>query len=86
MSKPKAYAPESGYKYQILTRNQSYDRAFAHCDYATDKDEKNHLISNYAQAYGAGWEFKSIMLPFKYWPKKEKEFDSQLNPLYIQIP
>jgi hypothetical protein len=72
MSRPKAYSPEIGYKYQLLCRNPSYDRAFEHCDYAADKDEKNHLISNYSQAYGVGWEFKSILLPAKYWPAKNK--------------
>lgn len=72
MSRPKAYSPEIGYKYQILCRNQSYDRAFEHCDYAKDREEKNCLIANYAQAYGGGWEFKTILLPAKYWPKKEE--------------
>ncbi len=71
MSQPKAYSPESGYKYQILCRHPKYDRAFEHCDYAKNKTEKNLLVTNYSQAYGAGWEFKSILLPVKYWPKKK---------------
>lgn len=66
---PKAYDPQEGYRYQILCRNQAYDRAWEHCDYAVDPADKKHLVSNYRDAYGAGWEFKTIMLPQKYWPK-----------------
>lgn len=40
MSKPNAYAPQQGYRYQILTRNQQYNgRAWEHCDYAKDTKE-----------------------------------------------
>jgi len=70
MSKPQAYAPEYGYRYQLLCRHPAYARAYEHCDYATDRAERNHLLENYRMAYGAGWEFKTIALPRKYWPKK----------------
>ncbi len=69
MSRPKAYDPQEGQRYQILCRNQQYSREWEHCDYAKDRDEKRHLIANYSLAYGAGWEFKTIPLPAKYWPK-----------------
>ncbi len=69
MSRPQAYAPEHGYRYQLLCRNQQYDRAWEHCDYAVDRADKRHLLENYRMAYGGGWEFKVIMLPVKYWPK-----------------
>ena len=69
MSKLKAYQPEYGYKYQIFCRNLQYSRAYEHCDYAKDVTEKRYLIENYRQAYGHGWEFKSILLPSKYWEK-----------------
>lgn len=70
MSHPKAYSPEQGYKYQIICRHPSYNgREYEHCDYATDRQDKNHLMSNYRLAYGPGYEFKSILLPAKYWPK-----------------
>lgn len=73
MSMPKAYDPQYGCKYQILTRNQQYNgREWEHCDYAKDNKEKKFLISEYRLAYGVGWEFKSILLPAKYW-NKEKE-------------
>ncbi len=68
MAHPKAYDPQDGYKYQILCRNQSYSREYEHCDYARTIGDKNHLLSNYRQAYGAGWEFKTILLPRKFWP------------------
>lgn len=68
MPKPQAYDPQPGYKYQILCRNPNYDRAWEHCDYAIDNASKNHLIGETRLAYGAGWEFKSIRLPVKYWP------------------
>ena len=67
MSLPLAYEPQQGYKYQILTRNQEYGRTWEHCDYAKDRTEKNYLINEYRIAYGTRWEFKSILLPEKYW-------------------
>ena len=79
MSRPAAYEPQYGYKYQILCRNQSYDRAYEHCDYAIDKADKNHLVENYRLAYGAGWEFKIILLPVKYWPESVKIADDSTN-------
>ena len=71
MSRPQAYSPEHGYKYQILTKDAS-SRAYEHCDYAKDKAEKNHLLNEYSLAYGAGFSFKTITLPVKYWPKGDK--------------
>ena len=41
-----------------------------HCDYATDRADRRHLLDNYRLAYGVGWSFKTILLPTKYWPKK----------------
>ena len=70
MSKPKAYDPQAGYRFQILCRNQSYGgREWEHCDYAADRDERRHLLENYRLAYGPGWEFRTILLPVKFWPK-----------------
>jgi len=69
MARPQAYDPVDGYKFQILTRNPAYGRSWEHCDYATDASDRNHLLTNYRLAYGAGWEFKTILLPAKYWPK-----------------
>jgi len=67
MSMPKAYEPQQGYKYQILCRNQEYSRAWESCDHAKDYQEKKYLVNEYKLAYGTGWEFKSILLPRKYW-------------------
>lgn len=67
MPMPQEYEPQYGYKYQILCRT---GRRWEHCDYAKDKHEKNHLLENYASAYGGGWDFKVIRLPVKYWPAK----------------
>lgn len=64
---PKAYAPEKGYKFQILCRNLSYSREWEHCDYAKTFAERNYLYGEYSLAYGQGWQFKSILLPEKYW-------------------
>jgi len=68
MPKPIAYDPQPGYKWQILTRNLEYARAFEHCDYAVDRADLKHLLASYRLAYGAGWEFKLMLLPKKYWP------------------
>lgn len=65
MPKPKDYDPQQGYRYQILCRGV-YDREYEHCDYATDRKDKTHLLSNYRNAYGPTFEFKTILLPSKY--------------------
>jgi len=67
MTMPTAYDPQQGYRYQILCRNYQYSRAWEHCDYAKDSEEKRHLLNEYRLAYGAGWEFKSTLLPVKFW-------------------
>lgn len=45
-------------------------REWEHCDYAKDRAERNYLIKEYRMAYGAGYEFNSILLPQKYWGRK----------------
>ena len=71
MARLKNYEPQQGYKYQILCRNTQYDRVYEHCDYAKDNADKKHLINEYRMAYGAGWQFTSILLPKKYWELKQ---------------
>lgn len=70
MSKPKAYSPADGYVFQIFTRQIGHGVQWEHCDYAKDANEKKYLIGEYRLAYGSSFEFKSIMLPMRYWPKK----------------
>lgn len=67
MTRPKAYEPQDGYMYQILTRykNEPYE----HCDYAKDKTEKNYLLGEYSMAYGSNFRFKTILLPKMYHQK-----------------
>lgn len=50
MTMPKAYEPQHGYKYQILSRygNEEWE----HCDYAVDVKEKDYLVREYMIAYG----------------------------------
>jgi len=64
-----AYAPEFGYKYQLLCR---LGRVWEHCDYAVDDEDKNYLMREYMQAYGPMWDFMAVQLPQKYWKKEEK--------------
>lgn len=65
MAHPKAYSPEQGYKYQILCRYPKYNgNTWEHCDYAKDAQERSYLLKNYQ---GSGYEFKTILLPRKYW-------------------
>lgn len=71
MSRPTAYSPEYGYRYQILCRNLAYSRSFEHCDYAKDRAEAKFLVDEYSIAYGPGYSFRRILLPAKYWPKNE---------------
>lgn len=68
MTKPVAYEPEAGYKYQIFCRFDT--PAWEHCDYAASSEEKKKLLEEYRMAFGAGWEFQAIRLPRKYWPKQ----------------
>jgi len=82
MPMPKAYDPQEGYKFQILCRNQSYGgREWEHCDYAVDRAERKHMLENYRLAYGAGWEFKTIWLPARYWPKKGDQTNERPEPV-----
>jgi hypothetical protein len=69
MSYPKAYDPQQGYKYQILVMCPN-ERSYEHCDYAVDAKEKDSLLGEYRLTYGAGFTFKTILLPVKYWPQK----------------
>lgn len=72
MTKPVAYDPQEGYRFQILCRSSYTYPQWEHCDYATDKADKKHLLDEYALAYkGMGFEFMTIQLPRKYWPKPE---------------
>lgn len=71
MAKPLAYAPEQGYMFQILVKCPNV-KAYEHCDYAVDIHDKKHLLDNYREAYGAGFKFKTLMLPKKYWKKNEE--------------
>lgn len=66
MSRPKAYEPEQGYKYQIFCREVG-KREWEYCDYAKDRAEKDYLIREYVLAYQGGFEFKAMRLPMKYW-------------------
>ena len=65
MSLPKAYDPQQGYKYQLLTKYNN--EAYEHCDYAKDKKDKDYLLNEYKLAYGNEFSFKTILLPQKYW-------------------
>lgn len=69
MPKPKAYAPEQGYMYQILVWDK-YNREYDHLDYATNKEDKSNLMNEYWLAYPKGTVFKVILLPKKYWKVK----------------
>jgi hypothetical protein len=66
MTRPLAYSPEEGYMFQILVKTP-YDRAYEHCDYAVDREDRKHLLENYRMVYGSGYSFKTIPLPKKYW-------------------
>lgn len=69
MPYPKAYEPERGYQYQILCRHPEYNgREWEHCDYAVDRKDLKYLLGEYRLCY-IGFEFKSILLPQKYWSR-----------------
>jgi hypothetical protein len=64
MTRPKAYSPVVGYKYQIL-QYDNYNREYDHLDYAKDKQEKEFLLKEYRLSGATG--LKTIELPRKYW-------------------
>lgn len=68
MSRPKAYNPQQGYRYQLLIWD-SYNREYDHLDYAKDKEEKDYLLNEYKLANHYG--IKVIELPQKYWNNKQ---------------
>ena len=66
MYRPKAYDPQDGYMFQIFCRNVS--KEWESCDYAEDRHDRRYLLGEYCLAYGAGFEFKTVLLPRRYWP------------------
>ena len=73
MTRPKAYDPVHGCKYQILCREKRIgQRDWDHCDYAKSKEELNYILEQYNLSYRGGFEFKVITLPKKYWSKEAK--------------
>jgi hypothetical protein len=68
MTMPKAYAPEDGYKYQILCRNRDYGNEWEHCDYAVNRKDRDYLMGEYSLAY-QGFELKAILLPRRCWQR-----------------
>lgn len=72
MTYPKAYEPVQGQMYQILCRERCTPRReWDHCDYAENRKEKDYLIDQYNSSYRGGFEFKAILLPKKYWGKRD---------------
>ncbi|GAC1371023.1 MAG: hypothetical protein NVS3B25_19010 [Hymenobacter sp.] len=69
MAHPKAYEPAQNEMFQIFTRAAG-QKEWEHCDYADSFETRKYLLAEYRLAYGAGFEFKSILLPRKYWPVK----------------
>lgn len=63
MSRPKAYSPEYGYRYQILAYDR-YNREYDHLDYAKDREEREYLLKEYRMSMSG---LKAIELPQKYW-------------------
>jgi hypothetical protein len=71
MTRPKAYDPCIGQKYQLFGRwnsNEEYD----HLDYARTKQEKDYIISEYHLGSPA-YMIKAILLPRKYWTLNTKQ-------------
>lgn len=66
---PKAYAPEVGYRYQILRRPWFGEQPWEHLAYAVGEADRRRLLQDYRQAYGDEWQFNTIQLPETYWPK-----------------
>lgn len=71
MTQPQAVERAEGYRYQILTRHAQHAPQWEHCDYAADRADLRHLLTNYQLAYGNGWQFKTFQQPRKFWPKPQ---------------
>ena len=69
MTMPKAYEPEEGYRFQILTKYQNQE--WEHCDYAKDKEERDYLLKEYRMAYSNDMSFKTIELPQRFWKENK---------------
>ncbi len=67
--KPIAYHPQNGYKWQILCRPID-SRTWEHCDYAADDNDRRYLLGEY-KIQRLGWQFRSILLPMRCWPKRQ---------------
>lgn len=65
MTRPKAYDPQPGYRYQLVARQAG--GTYEHIDYATNRAEMKQLKEDYRLAFGPEWQIKAIPLPQKYW-------------------
>lgn len=77
MTMPKAYEPFQDQMFQFLLWDE-FNREYDHLDYAEDKEEKKHLLTEYRLVYSGGQRIKVITLPQKYWKKKEKDGNEKM--------
>ncbi len=70
MTMPKAYEPQHGYRYQILSMYKD-SREYDHLDYAVDREDLRHLLGEYRLGMKFDYKFKTILLPKKYWKPLE---------------
>jgi hypothetical protein len=67
MAYPGAYKPIPGYRFQVFARNRADGRAWRSIAYAINKKRLYQQMESYAAKY-AGYQFKVVRLPIKYWP------------------
>ncbi|MDW2886683.1 hypothetical protein [Exiguobacterium artemiae] len=68
MSRPKAYDPVEGYRYQLFYKHSEV-RELDHLDYAKDQTELFYLLEEYHLCMTPG-TLRYLQLPKQYWPKE----------------
>lgn len=86
MTRPRAYDPAEGQRFQIFTRYRPNGPEWEHCDYAKDRKERDYLLKVAKLAYGPQFDFKCEVLPKKYWPKKGTTNDPSKPNGYVSRP
>lgn len=68
MTRPKAYAPVDGQRYQLFYKHPGV-REIDHLDYAKDRDELLYLLGEY-RLFIPPSSLSYLQLPKRCWPKE----------------
>lgn len=72
MAYPKAFKPQSGYKWQIFTQKKP-GLPWEHLDYARTNRDLTELLVIYKESLGVQNKLKWLRMPLRCWPLAAKK-------------